>query len=87
MGDLLQPWHMFVLFFVFLVPYTIIVVTPFWFICKKAGFAPGLSFLNLIPLPFGTLILVYILAFANWRVVPAQQAGFSPQQPPLSPQA
>ena len=26
-----------------------IVIIPFWFICKKAGFSPWLSLLNIIP--------------------------------------
>lgn len=46
-----------------------IVIVPTWFICKKAGFSPWLSLLNIVPC--GTLILLYILAFADWRVAPA----------------
>ncbi|HEY1161388.1 MAG TPA: hypothetical protein VGE83_12195 [Terracidiphilus sp.] len=69
-----------------------IVILPFWFICKKAGFSPWLSLINIIPL--GNLILIYILAFAEWKVVPAPQFGWTPQppyppyppQPPLPPQ-
>ena len=60
-----------------------IIIVPFWFICKKAGFSPWLSFLNLVPL--GNLILVYVLAFAEWKVVPAPQIGW-PSQPPYPPQ-
>ena len=33
-----------------------ILIIPFWFICKKAGFSPWLSLLNIIPL--GNLILI-----------------------------
>jgi hypothetical protein len=67
-----------------------IVVIPFWFICKKAGFSPWLSLLNIVP--FGTLILLYVLAFADWTVLPAPQAYWQPQppyppQPPVPPQA
>jgi hypothetical protein len=70
----------------------IIVILPFWFICKKAGFSPWLSLLNLIP--FGNLILIYVLAFAGWKVIPAPQFGYPPlppqppypQQPPAPPQ-
>ena len=58
-----------------------IVIVPVWFICKKAGFSPWLSLLNIIPL--GGLILLYILAFSEWRVVPAAQPGWPP--PPPSP--
>jgi hypothetical protein len=56
-----------------------IIILPFWFICKKAGFSPWLSLLNVVPL--GGLILMYVLAFAEWKVVPVQQAPY----PPVSP--
>ncbi len=64
-----------------------IIIIPFWFICKKAGFSPWLSLLNVIPL--GNLILVYVLAFAQWKVMPIPQAPYIPPypQPPLPPQA
>ena len=63
-----------------------VVIIPFWFICKKAGFSPWLSLLNLVPL--GNLILIYVLAFAQWKVVPAPQLGYPPPypQPPVPPQ-
>ena len=63
-----------------------VIIIPFWFICKKAGFSPWLSLLNLVPL--GNLILLYVLAFAQWKVVPAPQLGYPPPypQPPLPPQ-
>lgn len=64
-----------------------IVILPFWFICKKAGFSPWLSLLNIVPL--GNLFLLYFLAFASWKVVPAPQAVYVPPvfppQPPLPP--
>jgi hypothetical protein len=62
------------------------IIIPFWFICKKAGFSPWLSLLNLVPA--GNLILIYVLAFAQWKVVPAPQLGYPPPypQPPLPPQ-
>ncbi len=68
---------------------TLIVVLPCWFICKKAGFSPWLSLINLVPM--GSLVLLYILAFAEWKVVPAPVAGWTPQppyppQPPYTPQ-
>jgi flagellar basal body-associated protein FliL len=56
-----------------------IIILPFWFICKKAGFSPWLSLLNVVPL--GGLILMYVLAFAEWKVVPVPQAVY----PPVSP--
>ena len=48
------------------------ILIPTWFICKKAGFSPWLAFITLIPV--GHLILLYVLAFADWKVVPAPQA-------------
>jgi hypothetical protein len=58
-----------------------VILIPFWFICKKAGFSPWLTLLNIIPL--GNLVLIYMLAFAEWKVVPAAQ--ISPYQPPYQP--
>jgi ABC-type transport system involved in cytochrome c biogenesis permease subunit len=59
----------------------IAVIVPFWFILKKAGFSPWLSLLNLVPL--GALILLYVLAFAEWKVIPAPvQAWIPPTMPP-----
>jgi hypothetical protein len=63
------------------------IIVPFWFILKKAGFSPWLSLINIAP--FGTLILIYVLAFAEWKVIPAPQFAWpppSPPQPPLPPQ-
>jgi H+/Cl- antiporter ClcA len=45
-------------------------VLPFWFICKKAGFSPWLSLLMLVP--FGAIVLPFILAFTPWNM-PASQ--------------
>ncbi len=63
-----------------------IVIVPFWFICKKAGFSPWLSLLNIIPL--GNLVLIYVLAFSDWKVMPAPQAIWQPPMapPPMPPQ-
>jgi uncharacterized membrane protein YhaH (DUF805 family) len=61
-----------------------IVMVPCWFILKKAGFSPWLALLCLIP-TLGTLVLLYVLAFAEWKVVPAPQLVW--QQPPYPPQA
>jgi hypothetical protein len=62
-----------------------IVILPFWFICKKAGFSPWLSLLNVVP--FGNIVLIYVLAFADWKVVamPTQPMGYP--YPPPPPQA
>ena len=50
MGDLLQPWHLMVLFAIFSLIVVPLRVLPFWFIRKKAGFTPWLSLLYLVPL-------------------------------------
>src|ERR1700691_4593152 len=62
-----------------------VIMIPFWFICKKAGFSPWLTFLNLVP--FGGLVLMYVLAFAQWKVVPIPELAYvPPYPPPLPPQ-
>ncbi|MGA9587798.1 MAG: hypothetical protein WBQ95_20885 [Terracidiphilus sp.] len=68
-----------------------IVMIPCWFILKKAGFSPWLSMLCLIP-SLGTLVLLYVLAFAEWKVPAAPMASYPPPyppppQPPYPPQA
>jgi hypothetical protein len=75
------------LMFVFYLVAVIILLIPCWFILKKAGFTPWLSLLCIIP-SLGTLVLLYVLAFAQWKVVPAPQAAW-PQAvpPPLPPQS
>jgi hypothetical protein len=60
-----------------------IVIVPFWFILKKAGFSPWLSLLNAVPL--GNLILIYVLAFADWKVVPVPETGWPQPYPPPPP--
>ncbi len=60
-----------------------VVILPFWFICKKAGFSPWLSLLNIIPL--GNVILIYVLAFAEWKVTPLPPVQTSYPYPPAPP--
>jgi intracellular septation protein A len=60
-----------------------IVILPTWFICKKAGFSPWLSLLVIVP--FGGLVLLYVLAFAEWKVVPVPQTAYTPPMPPAFP--
>jgi hypothetical protein len=63
-----------------------LLLVPTWFICKKAGFSPWLSLLCLLP-SLGMLILLYVLAFAEWpsqRIV--QPLAYVPPAPPLPPQ-
>lgn len=61
----------------------LLVLIPTWFICKKAGFSPWLSLLVFVPM--GGLVLLYILAFAEWKVVPVQQVAYVPPVPPAFP--
>jgi len=75
---------------IFMIVIMAVVIIPCWFICKKAGFSPWLSLINVIPV--GNLVLLYVLAFAEWKVVPAPQAGYPPPYtppppPPYPPQA
>ena len=67
MGELLVPSHLLVLAVIFLFPTVVLGIIPFWFICRKAGYPPQLSLLNLLPFFLGTLALVYFLAFAPWK--------------------
>jgi hypothetical protein len=60
-----------------------IIIVPFWFILKRAGFSPWLSLLNVVPL--GTLVLLYVLAFAEWKTALVPQVWTA--QPPYPPQA
>jgi len=80
-GDLLQPWHIIVLLFV--LTFFVLHVVLFWLICKKAGMSPLLSLLCLIPY-CGPFIVLCILTFSNWRVIPAPQP---PPYPPVQPNA
>ena len=56
-----------------------LVILPFWMIWKKAGFSPWLSILMMVPLV--GVIMLYVLAFSEWKVVPAQ-AVYPPNYPP-----
>lgn len=79
--------HILSIFFAFYVFILMIgltaVIIPLCFICKKAGFSPWLAFITLV-FPIGGLILLYVLAFADWKVIPAPQAFWPP--PPYPPQ-
>lgn len=64
---------------------SLIVVIPFWFIFKKAGFSPLLALLMF--LPFINLIMLYFVAFARWNVVPAASVYPAPPPVPYQPRA
>jgi len=73
----------FLLFFGFFgVFISIIMLIPFWFIFKKAGFSPFLALLMI--LPFVSVIMLYFLAFARWNVVPTT-AVYPPPPVPYRP--
>lgn len=74
---------MFALLPVFILVGIAIVLVPCWLILKKAGFSPWLALLCLFP-TLGLLVLLYVLAFAEWKVVPAPQVTWQPQ-PPFPP--
>jgi uncharacterized membrane protein YhaH (DUF805 family) len=74
---------MFALIPLFILIGMIIIIVPTWFICKKAGFSPWLSLLCLVP-SLGLLVLLYVLAFAEWKVAPVlpPQMGYPYPPPP-----
>lgn len=55
-----------------------IVLIPFWMIYKKAGFSPWLSLLMIVPL--ANIIMLYVVAFSEWKVAPV-----TPLPPPGYP--
>jgi DMSO/TMAO reductase YedYZ heme-binding membrane subunit len=62
------------------------VIFLFWRIFSKAGMSGAMAFLLLVP-GIGTLIVLCILAFGQWKVVPASSAiavppGYPPNYPP-----
>ena len=78
-----------VMIFFALIPIIIVVsialvMVPCWFILKKAGMSPWLSLLCILP-SLGTLVLLYVLAFAEWKVAPIPQTAWQPPQPPYPP--
>ena len=77
--------------FVFLFVFAVIafVIWLFWRIFTKAGLAGPLALLILVP-GIGGLIVVCILAFSHWNVVPVPPgyaSGLQPYPPPYPPPA
>jgi hypothetical protein len=65
---------------------SIVMVIPYWQIFKKAGFSPWLSLLMLVP--FANIIILYVVAFSPWRVVPVPSVYppvYPPSYPPVPP--
>jgi hypothetical protein len=74
-------------FLLFLLPFAVVIIAivliPYWVIFRKAGFTPWLSLLMFIPL--ANLLMLYVLAFSQWKVVPVRDLpypGYSPNLPP-----
>jgi hypothetical protein len=65
MGELYSATHLIFLLVAFCI-FLPIVIVPYWQIFKKAGFAPALSILILFPLI--NLIVLYYVAFSQWRL-------------------
>lgn len=51
----------------------LLIVIPFWFIFKKAGFPAALSLIMLIPL--GNIIMPFVLAFTEWPALKDKKAA------------
>ena len=60
-----------VIVLIVLVGGAVLLVLPYWFIFGKAGFAPALSLLMLIPLV--NVVMLYVLAFSEWPILKQQQ--------------
>ena len=65
------------------------IIFLFWRIFSKAGMSGALAFLLLIP-GIGGLIVLCILAFGQWKVVPSPYAiavppSYPPNYPPVPP--
>ncbi len=74
MGELIQPLHLLIIFPMMLI-FAAVVIVPFWMIFKKAGFSPLLSLLMVIPLV--SVIVLFIVAFSEWKVAPTLPGTFS----------
>ncbi len=59
-------------FFFFALIWIVVLLVPFWMIFKKAGFAGAMSLLMIVPLV--NLVMLYVLAFSRWKVIPGQTA-------------
>jgi hypothetical protein len=53
-----------IVFLFMIIANTAVVVIPFWFIFKKAGFSGALALLMLVPV--ANLVMLFVLAFAQW---------------------
>ncbi|MDE1155264.1 MAG: hypothetical protein PW735_05975 [Acidobacteriaceae bacterium] len=63
-----------------------ILIVPFWQIFKKAGMSPALSLLMVVPL--ANLVMLYVLAFSQWKIQPALLSPYyAYAYPPAAPAA
>jgi hypothetical protein len=61
---------------IFLVIFFAMVLIPYWMIFKKAGFSPWIALFMWIP--FVNIVVLYIVAFSRWKVVPIPQYPYPP---------
>ncbi len=67
-------------------------IIPLWRIAEKAGLAGPIALIAIIPW-VGKLVVLYVIAFSEWRVVPlppqygALPPGYPPSYPPTYPPA
>ena len=75
------------IFLIFILACLSFVIFLFWRIFAKAGYSGAMAFLLLIP-GVGSLIVLCILAFGQWKVVPAPSVALAPPNyPPSYPPA
>ena len=76
----INPAALFAILIPFFIVVTVVVFVPYWVIFRKAGFSPWLSLLMFIPL--GNIIMLYVLAFSEWKVVPVERLPYPYPVPP-----
>ena len=59
---------------------------PTWRIATRAGLSGPIALLCAVPL-IGRLITLYVLAFSEWKTIPAPSAYAYPPPPPAYPPA
>lgn len=75
--------HLFMSMMLFGLIASVILVIPYWFIFKKAGFSPWLAVLMFVPL--ANIIILYVVAFSQWKVVPVLPYSVTPHPPQSFP--
>ena len=75
------------IFLIFVFAILAFILFLFWRIFAKAGYPGAMAFLLLIP-GVGGLVVLCILAFGQWKVVPASsviavQPNYPPNYPPV----